>query len=221
MQTFSYMPLNACTICSIEFFFQMTSKMTMQKNNFKKWVCNRQQYRQLAIVNITHKHHKFKKYMQNNAKVRGELRIYPKALEKALIPSSGSKQTYVETGSAVQKLRNSPYISWGSNVLDETRIGLRTGLKWTLNQNCAAVGAMQLRLEPMRSARPGWHHLRLDEISVSWGSSESAQSEPTTSAMSRWCQTESITSVTARVGYVTDRVGSDSRWVQIWFDAGQ
>ena len=70
--------------------------------------------------------------MQNITIVGGEFREYQKALEKAPILSSGSKQELVEAGSVAQKLQNSSSISGlscRSNASDRTRIGLPTGLK--------------------------------------------------------------------------------------------
>ena len=64
--------------------------------------------------------------MQNIATVGVEFRIYPNALEKALISSSGSKQGLVEARSVSQKMRIlpvSPGLSCGSNTLNGTRIG--------------------------------------------------------------------------------------------------
>jgi len=64
--------------------------------------------------------------MQNITTVEGEFRMYPKALDKSLILSSGSKQGLVEARSVAQKsykiILVSPGLSCGSNALDETRI---------------------------------------------------------------------------------------------------
>jgi len=48
--------------------------------------------------------------MQNIVIVRGEFRMCPKALEKAPIQNSDSKQSCVKTGSVAQKLWNSSSI---------------------------------------------------------------------------------------------------------------
>jgi len=53
---------------------------------------SRQQIRQLTIVITTNNHHRYTRDMQNIAKMCGEVRGYPKALETTLILSNGPKQ---------------------------------------------------------------------------------------------------------------------------------
>ena len=45
----------------------------------------------LTTLNITHNHHRYTRDMQNITVMRGEFRMYPNALEKALLSSNGSK----------------------------------------------------------------------------------------------------------------------------------
>jgi len=65
--------------------------------------------------------------MQNNAIMRGEFRMYPKAVEKELISSRDYKQGLVEATllpKSCEILPVSTRLSCESNASDETRIRL-------------------------------------------------------------------------------------------------
>ena len=108
--------------------------------NSKSENASRQQYRQLIATNISHNYHRYIRDMQNIAIMRS-LKCIQRLLKKALISSSDSKKKLVEAGSlpkSCEILPVSSRLSCGSKASDETRIGLRTGLKRTLNQDRAA-----------------------------------------------------------------------------------
>ena len=65
--------------------------MMMQKMILKSEYAKMQQYRQIAVTTITNKHHRYTRDKQKIIIVGGGFRMYPEALEKVLIPSSGSK----------------------------------------------------------------------------------------------------------------------------------